>query len=125
MEVIAAIAWVATTLFVLFKTSAVYEYLKILPLPDQITHFKEYKKEQEYDFSLSYRLFILINHDTFLNKLFTCPYCLGMWLSVGFSWVFSCLMWIPVVYSGSLIYYFGLCAALLKLEKLEKQENDN
>ena len=54
-------------------------------------YFKEYKKEQEYDLSLSYRLFILINHDTFLNKLFTCPYCLGMWLSVGFSWSFSCL----------------------------------
>lgn len=124
MEVIAAIAWVATTLFVLFKTSAVYDYLKILPLPDQITHFKEYKKEQEYDLSLSYRLFILINHDTFLNKLFTCPYCLGMWLSVGFSWGFSCLMWIPVVYLGSLVSYFATSVLVTKLERLDNDNDD-
>ena len=124
MEVIAAIAWVATTLFVLFKTSAVYDYLKILPLPDQITHFKEYKKEHEYDLSLSYRLFILINHDTFLNKLFTCPYCLGMWLSVGFSWGFSCLIWIPVVYLGSLVSYFATSVLVTKLERLDNDNGD-
>lgn len=114
-----AIAWVAASLFVAFKTTAVYEYLKILPLPERITHLKEYQREQLTNFSMSYKLFLEITYDTFLNRLLTCPYCVGFWLSLGFSWFFTCVETLPVVYLGSLISYYCISASINRLEKLD------
>jgi hypothetical protein len=124
MGILAAISWVAASLYVLFKTSAVEEYIKIIPLPESITHLKEYKKEKEFDYSLSYKLFILTSHDNFLNRLVTCPYCTGLWLSCGFSYVFSCIKWIPAVYLGAMAVYLTASAFFSWLERVQDYDTN-
>jgi hypothetical protein len=119
MNTFAAISWVAGTMFVLFKTTAVYEYFKVLPLPERITKIKEYKKEKLLNYALSYKMFWMTTHDSFFIRLVTCPYCLGAWLSLGFSAIFSCIEWVPAVYLGGLSTYFGVSALINKLEWME------
>jgi hypothetical protein len=119
MNTIAAIFWVAASLFVLFETTAVYEYFRILPLPEKITKIKEYEKEKNNDFGLSYKLFWLTTYDCFFIRLITCPYCLAAWLSLIFSLFLSCLMWVPLVYFGGLTTYFGVSSLFRWLENLE------
>ena len=106
MSILAAISWVAASLFVVFKTTAVYEYFKVLPLPERITKIKEYEEARKRDFTLSYKMFWMTDHDCFFIRLVTCPYCLSAWFSLVFSTVFSCLEWLPAVYLGSLSIYF-------------------
>lgn len=122
MNVLAAIGWVAGALYVFFKTTAVYEYLKLLPLPEQITKMKEYEAERRHNFTMSYKEFFTTNYDTFLIRLLTCPYCLSAWLSLIFCGIFSCFAWLPVVYLGGLITYLGTS---LVLDYLQKKENEN
>lgn len=122
MNILEAVSWVAGTLFVLFKTTAVYEYAKVLPFLEPLTHFKKYEQERKYDIGLSYKIYYLTTYDSFLTKLITCPYCLGLWLSLGFSAVFSCLTWLPVVYLGGLTTYFGVSAVMGWLEKMESSD---
>lgn len=119
MNVITAIFWVAASLFVVFKTTAVYEYFKFLPLPEKITKIKEYEEERKRDFTLSYKMFWMTSHDSFFIRLVTCPYCLSAWLSLGVSAVFSCFKWLPAVYLGGLSIYFGVSTLISVLEKME------
>ena len=123
MNTLAAIFWIAASLFILFNTTAVYEYFKFLPLPEKITKIKEYENERKYDFSLSYKMFWLTNYDSFFIRLVTCPYCLSGWLSLGFSVNFSCLTWLPIVYFGGLTTYFGISRLFSWLENLENSDD--
>jgi len=118
MSILKALCWTAATLYILFETTAVYEYLKVLPLPNFLTKMKSYENDKKYDYTLSYKMYWLLNHDSFFIKMITCPYCLGAWLSVGFSAIFSCMEWIPAVYLGALSTYFSATVALKKLERM-------
>lgn len=120
MSILAAISWVAASLFVVFKTTAVYEYFKILPLPERLTKIKEYEKERNRDFTLSYKMFWMTTHDSFFTRMVTCPYCLSAWLSLGFSTIFSCLEWVPAVYLGGMSIYFGVSTMINWLERMEE-----
>lgn len=122
LNVLAAIGWVAGSLYVFFKTTAVYEYLKLLPLPEKITKMKEYEAERRHNFTMSYKEFFTTNYDTFLIRLLTCPYCLSAWLSLIFCGIFACFMWLPVVYLVGLASYFFIS---LLYQWLEKMENSN
>lgn len=115
MDILAAMSWVAATLFVCFKTTAVYEYLNTF-IPKRLTKMREYEMERKYDYGLSYKLFMMTRHDSFFIRLVTCPYCIGAWLSAGFSWYFSCMEWLPVVYLGGLASYFAVGLSLNKME---------
>lgn len=123
MSILAAMSWVAATLFVCFKTTAVYEYFRLL-VPPVITKMPEYDSERKYDYGLSYKLYMMTRHDSFLTRLVTCPYCLGAWLSAGFSWYFSCMEWLPVVYLGGLTSYMAVSIAISKLEVLEASDGN-
>ena len=48
MRILEAISWVAGFLFVSFKTTAIYEYAKLFPIFEKITHFKEYETEKQH-----------------------------------------------------------------------------
>lgn len=119
MSILKALSWVGASLYLLFQTNMVYEYLNVLPLPEKIKKMKEYQKERQFDYSMSYRFFYTTNYNSFLIRLLTCPYCLGAWLSIGFSTIFSCIEWVPVVYLGGLSTYYGTTVFLNKLEKME------
>lgn len=43
MNVIMSISWVVFFLWICFETSAVYEYLMMLPCLDRVSHIQKYK----------------------------------------------------------------------------------
>ena len=111
METIFAMLWVAMALFVLFETSSVYEYFKVLRIPNCISRLKEYSKYcflQEFDGNylfLSYGQYLRQHHDTFLVRWATCPYCIGVALSVAASFAFSKWQEVPITYLGGILCY--------------------
>lgn len=120
IDILKAIGWVAASLFVCYNTNAVYEYLKLLPIPNRITKIKDYLAESKWGFQNSYKVYMMANHDSFLIRMMTCYYCFGVWLSLAFSAYFSCLEWLPVVYLGSLSTYLGCSVAFKKLGQMEQ-----
>ena len=123
MRILEAISWVAGFLFVSFKTTAIYEYAKLFPIFEKITHFKEYETEKQHDIGLSYKMYYITTHDSFFTRLITCPYCLGAWVSIGFCAIFSCLNWLPIVYFGGLTTYFGVSVIMNRLENMENSDD--
>jgi len=98
-----AMMWVAMVLFVVYETSAVYEYSKFLP--EWISRKREYKHELEFNPQMSYGTFMRIHHDSFLIRWLSCPYCFGMAVSIGLTLLFSNWQMIPITYLGGLLGY--------------------
>ena len=69
-----------------FDTTFLIDSLKLLRLT-RFTYIKEYEKELFDDSNLKFLDFVYMKEPNFLNKLLSCPYCLGFWLSV-----FCCLL---------------------------------
>lgn len=76
---------VAALLMFIFDTNVVYQYLKLFGIVEKYRVFKLY---QQYLSDYGTKNFFLYLGDTypdsFVAKLFSCPYCLGFWLSVLF-----------------------------------------
>ena len=98
-----AMLWVGVLLFILYETSAVYEYSRFLP--EWITKKREYKRELEFNSQMSYGTFMRIQYDSFLIRWLSCPYCFGMALSIGMTLLFSSWQFIPITYFGGLLTY--------------------
>jgi|TARA_R110002110_G_scaffold11371_1_gene54909 hypothetical protein len=79
-----------------FDTSFLIDYLKLLRLT-RFTYIEEYEKESFENPELSFLEFAFIKEPNFLNKLLSCFYCLGFWLSS-----FCCL-----AATGSLLLVFA------------------
>jgi hypothetical protein len=104
MNELFAMLWVSMALFVLYETSAVYEYMRFLKIPNFISKMKDYTKELEFN-KMSYGEYYRIFHDSFFVRWLTCPYCFGMALSIGFTLLFSNWQAIPITYLGGLLSY--------------------
>jgi hypothetical protein len=98
MDVVIAILWVMFVLYILYGTNSVYSYLEMLPFLDRWTQIKRYK--QFYQFSLPYSAFMLTDSRSFLVRLVSCRYCLGVWLSLVPSAIVG-WDWLPLIYFGS------------------------
>jgi hypothetical protein len=121
MNELIAMMWVAMVLYVLRETSAVYEYLKLLRIPNFISKLKDYKSELEFNPQMSYGEYIRIFHDNFLIRWATCPYCFGLPLAVAASIGFSNWTVTPITYLGGLLSYWAFTRAI---ERLEEGFND-
>jgi hypothetical protein len=106
MNELIAMMWVAMVLFILRETSVVYEYARLLRIPNFISKLNDYKKEMEFNPHLSYGEYIRIFHDNFMVRWATCPYCFGLPLAVGASIGFSNWATIPITYLGGLLSYW-------------------
>lgn len=98
MDVLISILWVMFVLYLLYGTNMVYAYLSRMPILDRWTHIKQYK--QFHRLAIPYSTFMESDHPSFLVNLFSCRYCLGVWLSL----IPSALVgweWLPMVYFGS------------------------
>ena len=104
MEVLIASLWVAMCLYLLYETSVVYSYLSKIPFINFITHMKEYQAERKDNWSLSYSLFMQLNHGGFLLDLLMCRYCLGVWLALGASY-FCGVQYVAQIYFMSQLEY--------------------
>ena len=62
-----------------FETSFVLDYLRLFRLEKKL--IEEYEKELFENPDIKFLEFSYFNNPTFLNKLFSCPYCLGFWVS--------------------------------------------
>ena len=121
MQLLKAISWVTGSLFVLYNTTAVYEYLRVFT-PNFISKMREYDADRKYNPSMSYKLYMMINHDSFFIRLLTCYYCFGAWLSlISCAW-FSCLAWTPAVYLISIATYLASTVLVKKLEQMEQSD---
>ena len=101
MEILTASLWTALSLYVMYKTSAVYSYLSlpIFSWLDRVTKVKSYKAQHE-KLGTSYSDFMSTYHNNFLVKLLSCRYCFGLWLSFGVCYCLSMIQSLPAVYFG-------------------------
>lgn len=105
--------WVAFALYILFETSAVYEYSRFLP--SFLTKRKRYLAEAK-DI-LSYGDFMRMTYDSFLMRMITCPVCSGVWLSAACAVFVREPVLIPAIYLCSQLVYRGFTALVNNLER--------
>lgn len=97
---------VAAILIIWFETSAFVEYASLLKL-NKLFKIDEYYKQEE-----DYPLFLAINYNNFATRLFSCPYCLSVWLSIGFALGLSNIFYVPVIMICALVLY-GITKSLM------------
>lgn len=103
---IISVLWIAFVLYLLFETSAVYEYTKLLSpyLPEWITRMREYEQIGA-PCGISYGEYMKTSRDSFMMRMATCPVCLGTWLSIGAALIAEIPLAIPAIYIGSQLIY--------------------
>lgn len=110
MEVVSASLWTALILFVLFDTNAVYHYVRIMPFVNRMTRMKEYSSRPPYELQLSYSEFMQSYHPSFLVELFSCRYCMGVWISTAATGVVGDWEWLPAIFFASQAFQAGFKA---------------
>ena len=90
-----------TILIVWFLTNAYYEYtFKIFPF--LFKNYHNYIKNNSFIYFTEY----LENNSTYLNKLLSCPFCIGFWTALISCLIYNCLIYVCVIYIGSLLLFF-------------------
>ena len=113
-------------MFIWFNTDAFVEYMQLLRL-DEYLYISEYNTIRVDDPSLSYQFYIASNYPSFFSRLFNCPKCLNIWVSVlinlpiffTLAVLYSCLLFILIPFSVLITSYFSLSMYYL-LVKLMK-----
>ena len=100
--------WVAFVLIVWFETNAFEYYARYFSF-GHWTRRHEYDEEDP-DQIMDYLSFVRTKYssDSFVVALITCPVCLGVWLCLISSFVFSVLYYFPIVYLSSLVVYLSV-----------------
>ena len=68
-----------------FNSTAFEEYAELF-YADGFFKVRDFKKEQQNDFTLTYHNYLLLKHSSFFVRLITCHLCFTVWLSI-----FACL----------------------------------
>ena len=116
MKTVLALYWTAFALWIAFGTSAVYEYIRLLPsFLERFTHIKEYQEFRKYDITLKYSDFLDMKHPSFFVRMASCPFCVGVWYAFAACWAFDCFSSLPAVYGGACILYLLFKWAVTRL----------
>jgi hypothetical protein len=106
LKIIELVSFIASVLFIWFKTEAFVEYCKLLNL------FKSHIKEYELTAAITFPqyLFRITKNSKykFIFGLITCPVCLCLWLSFLGCLLTGCLVYTFIVYILTLFVYFNL-----------------
>lgn len=102
MGLLLSILWVALTLFLLYDTAVVYQYLRTMPFLNFITKVKDYERDAP---MLPYSIYMQSERPGFLMEMMTCRYCLGFWLALAGTLTFANWKMLPIVYLGSQLAY--------------------
>jgi hypothetical protein len=95
---------ISTLLIVWFNTEAFEEYAKLLNF-DKPFKIKIYKNKLKKDPTLNYHDYLNTYHSSFFVRLITCPYCVGLWLSVVTALLSLGLLFTGIFYILSLLIY--------------------
>ena len=77
--------WILIVLLVWFESDAFAEYMELLGFKKAF-YIEEYRKTQKSSLIVDdYRMFLLLNHNSFFVRLITCPLCTTIWLAIAFS----------------------------------------
>ena len=88
-----------------FDTSLVLDYLKLFGLEKKFT--EEYEKELFENPDIKFLEFSYFKNPSFFNKLLSCPYCLGFWVSAFCTMVATHnILLIFAGYIFSMYFYF-------------------
>jgi hypothetical protein len=93
-----------------FETSFVLDYLKLFKLEKQL--IEEYEKELFENPDIKFLDFSYFKNPTFSNKLFSCPYCLGFWVSIFCTMIATgniLLIFANYILSMSFYFIFKKC----------------
>jgi len=93
-----------------FETSFIQDYLKLFKLEKGFV--EEYEKELFENPNIKLLEFSYFKNPTFFNKLFSCPYCLGFWISALCTIIATqniLLIFIGYVFSMSFYFIFKKC----------------
>jgi len=90
-----------TYLIIWFLTNAYYEYISII-LPFLFKNYQIYIKSNPFLYYAGY----LETKNNFFNKLFSCPFCLGLWSSLACGILYDSIIYICVIYIASLLLFF-------------------
>ena len=115
MSTVLAMYWTAFVLWIGFKTSAVYEYLRLLPFCERLFHTREYAEFRKHDMTLGYGEFLSMKYPSFFVRMCGCPFCIGVWIAFAGCWAFGCFSHMPAVYGGGLLSYLLFAWAINNL----------
>ena len=93
-----------------FETSFLLDYLKLFKLEKKF--IEEYEKELFENPDIKFFEFSYFKNPTFFNKLFSCPYCLGFWVSVFCTMIATqniFLIFAGYIFSMSFYFIFKKC----------------
>ena len=93
-----------------FETSFVLDYLKLFKLEKKL--IEEYEKELFENPDIKFLDFSYFKNPTFFNKLFSCPYSLGFWVSVFCTMIATgniLLIFANYILSMSFYFIFKKC----------------
>ena len=71
----------ACALYIWHDTDTFVEYMSLFGLGN-FFGIKKFKEERELNPMMDYESYLLINHNSFLIRLITCPICLSVWLNL-------------------------------------------
>jgi len=100
-NILIAIGLNSTILTVWFLTNAFFEYFKYLNFI-----FKDYNEEIKKQYI--YFTDFLSKKQDFLSKLFSCPFCIGLWSSAIISICILNIWFTGVIYIASLLIFFSM-----------------
>ena len=104
LDIIIPISLIVTFLIVWFRTEAFEEYAALIG-GDKFFKVRGYRKTRERNSLLTYNGFLLDHYNSFFVRLITCPYCLGLWLSLIAGLLTERFDLVGIYYIGSLFIY--------------------
>ena len=120
MDIFHGILWVGFLLYILFETSAVFEYSRFLP--EFLTKRKEYLT-QGLPHGVSYAMYMQTQHDSFIVRMLSCPVCIGVWMSAVCAVLSTSPIAIPAIYLGGMVAYKTFAACMRLIERIDNDGN--
>ena len=98
-------SFISFVFIIWFNTNAFVEYAKLLGCT-KLFFIEEYEEFIKDNCVSDYLSFLGTRKDSFLTRIITCPFCLGVWYSLFISLVIG-VVYFCLIYLLSLILYFG------------------
>ena len=90
--------------YVLYHTNVVAVYFALPPFVwlNRFTKIREYHNSVANGCQLEYSQYMLAFHNGFFVQLFACVSCLTFWMALATVVFAQAIVWLPVVYLGSI-----------------------
>ena len=105
MNDIKTICLTVVLLLIWFQTEAVMYYSKALKL-DKLFRIDRFESDKQNDFTLEYPEWLHKSSPGFFTKLLSCPWCIGVWISIFASFIYGTIDMFFLNYLLSMVSYF-------------------